>query len=818
MTSSDPTDTGRTARSARVVIVGGGIMGASLLYHLAKEGWSDCLLVEKAELTSGSTWHAAGQITHSASHYGLGAMAGYALELYPRLEIETGQSVGFHGCGSLRLAYGEDELDWLRHTVSVGTALRHPMEIVGVDTIRRLHPFYNLDGVRAALHTPCDGHVDPAGATLALVKGARQLGAQVQRNERVVEIHRRDSGEWQVCTENGDIVCEHVVNAGGTYARQIARWVHLDLPVANMTHHYLVTEPVPEFTGLESELPVVRDDRMVSGYVRMEQKAALIGIYEKANPNHVWDDGTPWEAEHELFEPELDRIMPWLENAFERMPVLAERGIRRVVHGAITHPPDGNMLLGPAPGLANFWCCCGSQIGIAWGPGAGRYLAQWMVHGAADINMREFDPRRFGTFAGRDYQIAKACEDYTLRHEIPYPGLNRPAARPVKTSPLYGRLAEAGAVYEEIFGWERPRWFTPPGTPREDVHAFRRARWFDAVAAECRTVRENVGIMDLSAFAKLDVIGPDAERLIDGLIANTMPRRPGGIVLSHLLNTRGTIEAEITCARLEDEHFYLMCAAFHERRVLDWLHAHRIEGMRVSVDNVSEVLGCLVLSGPRARDVLRQVTRAPLDNASFPWLRAQRIDVARSEVRALRMSYVGELGWELHVPMAKLADVYAALWRAGEAHGIGNFGSHALNALRLEKGFKGASELTNEVTLPEADVMRFAKPEKGPFVGREATIASLDGPLRWVCVYMEVDADDADCNGGEAVLFDGRVIGTVSSGAFGHWVGRSLAFAYVDPGCAAAGTALEVMILGEPRPALVLAEAVHDPRNARPRG
>ena len=806
------------ADSARVVIVGGGIMGTSLLYHLAREGWRDCVLVEKGELTSGSTWHAAGQITHSASHYGLGRMAGYAIELYPRLERETGQSVTFHGCGSLRLAYTRDELNWLRHTVSVGTALGHPMEIIGPDAIRRLHPFYNLDGVLAALHTPADGHVDPAGATFALARGARRLGARVRRHERVTGIRRRAGGEWQVSTEKDDIVCEHVVNAAGTYARQIGAWVGLDLPVVNMTHHYVVTDVVPEFLELDTELPVVRDDRLVSGYVRMEQKSGLIGIYEKADPNHVWDDGTPWDAEHELFEPDYERIMPWLQNALERMPVLAELGIKRTVHGAITHPPDGNMLLGPAPGLENFWCCCGSQIGIAWGPGAGRYLAQWMVHGAAEINMREFDPRRFGPFAHRAYQIAKAREDYLLRHEIPYPGLNRPAGRPVKTSPLYRRLGDAGAVHEEIFGWERPRWFAPEGVPREDVHAFRRTRWFQAVAAECRAVRERVGVMDLSAFGKLDVGGADAERFLDRMMANRVPRRVGRIVLGHLLNRRGTIEAEITCARLGEQHFYLMFAAFHELRVRDWLEQHREPGEDVSVSVVSEDLGCLVLAGPRSRDVLGRVTEAPLDNDAFPWLRARIIRVAGTEARALRMSYVGELGWELHVPMAALGEVYEALWRAGGEHGIGNFGSHALNAMRLEKGFKGASELTNEVTLPEADVMRFVRLDKGAFIGRDRTLESLGGPLRWICVYLAVNADDADCNGGEAVCADGRVVGTVSSGAFGHCVGQSLAFAYVAPDHAAPGTSLDVVMLGEPRPARVLAEAVYDPGNERPRG
>ncbi|HRV62938.1 MAG TPA: FAD-binding oxidoreductase, partial [Albidovulum sp.] len=381
--------------TARVVIIGGGVMGCGLAYHLAHEGWTDVVLLEKAELTSGSTWHAAGQITHSTSSYGLGKCVGYNIDLYSRvLEAETGQSVTWHGCGSLRLAYTDDELDWLHQTISVGKGLGFPMEIVGPERIRELHPFYNLDGVKAALHTPDDGHVDPAGAAFALAKGARQLGVKVIRRCRATNVTQAESGEWLVETEQGNITCEHVVNAGGTYARQVALWSGYDLPATSMTHHYFITDTVPEFRSLDKELPVVRDDRLVSGYIRMEQKKGLIGIYEKANPNTVWEDQCPWEAENELFEPDYDRIMPWLENAMDRMPILAELGITREVHGAISHPPDGNPLIGPAPGLKNYWCCCGTQIGIGWGPGLTRELARWIISGTPEINMREFDPRR----------------------------------------------------------------------------------------------------------------------------------------------------------------------------------------------------------------------------------------------------------------------------------------------------------------------------------------------------------------------------------------------------------------------------------------
>ena len=803
---------------ARVVVVGGGIMGTALLYHLAKEGWTDCVLIEKAELTSGSTWHAAGQITHSTSSYTLGKMAGYAIDLYKRIEDETEQSVTFHDCGSFRLAYTDDEMDWLRHTLSVGATLGHPMDLVGPDEIRKRHPFYNLDGVKGALWTPEDGHVDPAGAAFALAKGARQMGAKVIRHNRVIDIKPEPNGEWRVITEQGDWTCEMVVNAGGTYARQIGQWVGLNLPITCMTHHYLVTDTVPEFLELDHELPVVRDDALVSGYIRMEQKSGLIGIYEKANPNTVWEDGCPWEAEHELFDADYERIMPWIEAAMDRMPIFAELGIKREVHGAITHPPDGNMLLGPAPGLKNFWCCCGAQVGIAWGPGAGKYVAQWMVHGAADISMREYDPRRYGDFADPEYAVVKAKEDYLLRHEIPFPHFNRTDGRPVKTSPLYDRLSEAGAIHEEIFGWERPRWFARDGMAQEDVYSFKRPAWHAMVDREVAAVRERVGVLDLSSFSKVEVSGPDAEAFVNRMIANRAPRKVGRMVLTHILNERGRIEAETTVVRVAEDRFYFVFAGFFELRVFDWLTQH-VDGEDVVVENMSERFGALALQGPASRDLLRKVTQAPLDNESFPWLTVQEIEIAGVKTRAMRMSYAGELGWELHPPMEGLAAVFDALWEAGQEFGVENIGSFAMNAMRMEKMFKGASELTNEVTLPEADVMRFVKLDKeGGFVGQDATRKSADAEaMPWICAYLSIDADEADCHGSEAVFSNGSRVGAVSSGAYGPTVKQSLAFAYLDPAHAAPGTELEVMILGERKPARVLGEPVYDPANERPR-
>ncbi len=802
---------------ARVVIVGGGIMGCGLAYHLAHEGWNDVVLLEKAELTSGSTWHAAGQITHSTSSYGLGKMVDYNIGLYSgALEAETGQAVTWHGCGSFRLAYCEDEMDWLRHTLSVGTALGFNIDLVGPERIDELHPFYNLDGVLGALHTPDDGHVDPSNVTMALAAGARQKGVRIIRRCRATNIGKV-GGEWFVETEKGTITCEHVVNAGGTYARQMGEWSGLQLPMTSMTHHYFVTDTVPEFEGLERELPVIRDDKLVSGYIRMEQKKGLIGIYEKENPNTVWEDYCPWEAENELFAADYDRIMPWLENAMDRMPVFAELGITREVHGAISHPPDGNPMVGPAPGVQNYWCCCGTQIGIGWGPGLTRELARWMVHGSADINMRDYDPRRFGGYATKEWQVIKAKEDYCLRHEIPFPHFNRLAGRPVKPSPLFETLKAKGAVFEEVFGHERPRWFARDGVEQRDHYSFRRNAVHEMVAGEVKAVREAAGIMDISAFTKVEVTGADAAVFLDRLVANRLPQKRGGIVLTHMLNRRGRIEMEVTLARLAEDRFYIVCAAFFEQRLLDHLSIYR-QKEDIEIIRRSDEWAAITLNGPKSREILRQCTDADLSNAGFRWLSVQEITVAGRPIWAFRMSYSGELGWEFHGPGAEIKAAYSTLWEAGAPLGLRDYGSFAMNAMRMEKGFKGAGELTNEVTLPEADVMRFVRLDKA-YLGAEATRLSADSnDMPWICAYLDIEPDGIeDGHGGEAVLHKGIVVGATASVAYGHWVGRILAFAYVKPAAAVPGTALEVVIAGKSRTARVLAEPVYDPANERPR-
>ena len=820
--------------TAKVVVVGGGVMGTGVAYHLAHEGWTDVVLLEKGELTSGSTWHAAGQITHSTSSYSLGKCVGYNIDLYNgKLEAETGQSVTWHGCGSFRLAYTEDEMDWLRHTISVGRSLGFPMELVSPDFIAQMHPFYNLDGVIGALYTPEDGYADPAGVGFGLAAGARQLGAKIVRNTMTTDIKRQPSGEWKVSWkaksgEQGEILCEHVVNAGGTYARQMGEWSNLMVPCTSMTHHYLVTDTVPEFLELDKELPVICDDRMVSGYIRMEQKSGLIGIYEKANANTVWEEHCPWEAENELFEADYDRIMPWLENSMERMPILAELGIKREVHGAISHPPDGNPLVGPAANTdgnnaQNYWLAAGCQIGIGWGPGLTRELARWMVHGAADISMRDYDPRRFGRYAdnsesGKHYQITKAKEDYLLRHEIPFPHFNRLDGRPVKPSALFDRLKGQGAVHEEVFGWERPRWFARDGVAEQrDYYSFKRTPVHDVVSAEVKAVRDAAGIMDISAFSKIEISGPSAASIMDRLAPNKLPSEPGRIMLTHLCNDSGRIELEATVVRLADDRFYLVCAAFFEQRLIDHLTRNIVDDEQAVVTNRSQEWGALTLNGPRSRDILGPNTPASLGNDDFKWMRAQHIEIAGQSAWVFRMSYAGELGYEIHAPMSSLLAIYDALWTTGEPMGLTNYGSFAMNAMRMEKMFMGAGELTNECFLPEVNVMRFVNMDK-EFKGKAATQQAIDAGKRFSCAYLEIDTDGVvDGHGGEAVLVDGNTVGSTSSVAYGPTSEKVLAFAFIKPEHHEIGKEVEVVIAGEPRPARILGEPVYDPANSKPR-
>ncbi|WP_430445016.1 FAD-dependent oxidoreductase [Sphingorhabdus contaminans] len=798
--------------NARVVIIGGGIMGASLLYHLAELGWTDCLLIEKDELTSGSTWHAAGQCPSITGSFNLAKIHAYSNDLYPRLESLTGQYVSWHKSGGIRLATNERELAWFKYIHGFSKIVGFDMEIIDPAEIRRINPFVTTDGVIVGARTTGDGHADPSGICNALAIGAKNMGAKIVRKNRVTGLTQLPSGEWDVATEQGIVRAEIVVNAAGCYARQVAQMAGIDIPVTNMEHHYIVTDPIPVFLERDEEIPVMRCP-YVSGYFRQEQKSGLIGVYENVGLAEVWaPKGHPeWEPTSELFIDDLDRISKWLERAIERMPVFGEVGIRRIVNGAIPHTPDGGPLLGPAAGLRNFWHCCGTSFGIAQGGGSGKYLAQWMVYGDSDINMTEFDPRRYGPFADEDYSRDKVFLDYRMTFTTRLPGEEEPDGRPCKTSPLYEKLRAAGAVYGETYGWERPKYFALDG--KAEQGGYQRTNSFDMVAAEVKAVMEKVGVLDLSGFAKYEVTGPDAETFLNRICANRMPKKQGGIGLVHLLSKQGRINGEMTVTRLADDHFYCLSAAVAEQRDWDFLIQSKLPHEDVAFRNVTMDIGVLVLNGPRSRDVLAKLTNADLSNDGFRWLSGQEIIVAGSKMRALRVSYAGELGWELHPAMDKLPALYDAVWEAGQEYGIVNYGLYAANTMRMEKGYKAwGSELTNELTMIEAEMPRFINFKKEDFVGKQATI---DAPDRFRIVYGAVDASNVDVRGAEPCLIGDDCIGLTTSGGYGHRVGKSLFFACVPLEHATPGSTFGIYLQGERRSARVLEHPAYDPDNAK---
>ena len=798
---------------ARVVVIGGGALGAGLLYFLTKEGWDDIVLIEKGELTSGSTWHAAGLIPHFIGGLSMAKVHQEGPALYRTLEAETGQATGWHGCGAIRLALTDEEVDWFHYVKGILDTVGSECHLISSSEILKLHPLLVVDDVKLGFYTPNDGHTDPASATNAMAVGARQGGATIYRHTRVTGTRLLDNGEWEVTTDQGTIVCEHLVNAAGSFAKQIGEWVGLDLPIVNMEHHYLVTENLAEVEALDHEPPVVRDPK-ASCYYRQEQQGILIGPYERANAQAWGLDGVDWSFDMELLSPALERLETNLEHAAERIPCWTNAGIKRVVNGPITHTPDGGFLLGPAESLKNYWLCCGASIGITQGPGCGKYLAQWMVHGQTEINVRDMDPRRYGKWASGDYAIAKSVDEYQQMYQPHLPGEYRDAGRPTRPTPLYGILKQAGAVYADTFGWERAKWYASDGV--EEEYGFRRNNSFDAVAKECRAVREAVGLTDLSSFAKYEVTGKDAFTFLERICANRVPAKDGGVVLSQMLTTLGGIESEATVTCLSSDHYYLLSGAVAELHDLDWLMQHIEEGEDVTVRNVTDDYGVLVITGPRSRDVLSGLTDAGLTNDDgFTWMSAREISVAGIDVRALRVSYVGELGWELHCPMDRIADLDDALMQAGKDHGIRRFGTYAMNSLRLEKAYKGwGSELTTEISLVESDMLRFAR-KSGGYIGAEVVEQKTRDGVPIHLVYCEVEAKDADPMGNEPVLDGENIVGVTTSGGYGHCVQKSLAFAYVNTGFETPGTTFDIRILGERRRATVLSEAVWDCENER---
>ncbi len=812
---------------AQAVIIGGGAMGAGLMYFLAHEGWTDTVLIEKGELSSGSTWHAAGLIPHFVASLNMAKCHAVAPELYANIEEETGLFGGWHNTGAIRLAITDEQVNWFKYVQGMLDIVGVESDLIGQEEILKYWPFMDVSDVKLGFYTPNDGWSDPSQATAAMVKGARQLGAELRRNTLVTETNRLPDGRWEVITEaggeQGRIVCDHLVNAAGCYAPQVGAMAGIEVTIVSVIHQYLITDTLPEMQALDYDPPIVRDPR-VSSYYRREIDSLLVGPYETQNAQIYGVEGIEWDKHFYLTPPDVDQIMPHLVDAGERIPPFQEAGIKKVISGPITHTPDSGYLMGPAPGFDNYWMCAGASIGVTQGPGAGKFLAQWMVHGQTEINVAEMDPRRFGDHCGPKgrYAIDKAIDEYHEMYVTRLPGEQRFAGRPQKTDPIYERLDKRGAQWMEIFGWERPQYFSPDGTA--ETHSFRHSNAFELVGEECRATRERAGIADLTAFSKFEVTGVDAEAFLDRLTANRMPAKDGGTRLTHMLTELGGIETEMTITRLSPERFYLnsgITMQFHDR---DWLIHHIQPGQDVTVTDKTEQMGILSVAGPRSRDILSSVTDADLSNDSFRWLTGQEITVAGVPCLALRVSYIGELGWELHHPIEQMPELYDGLVEAGEPHGMVHYGSYAMNTMRIEKAYKAmGTELTTEITPVEADLGRFVD-YSSDFIGKQATEErlALGDDIEMILVYCQVDTDTDpttgnDCRGNEPIYDGDRRIGLTTSGTWGHSVGMGLAFAYVEPAYKAPGTTFEIQLLGQRRTATVMADAAYDPGNERPR-
>jgi len=800
--------------TVRVVVIGGGAMGCSLLYHLTRLGWTDVLLVEKNELTAGSTWHAAGLCTHFAHNLTIQALRAHSVRLYQSLEAETGQAVSFHPSGALRITRSADRMDEFRHMQGLGRFAGYDFHILTPAELKEIYPLAETGGLLGAIYEPLDGHVDPSQATHALAAGARQAGAEISRHNPVETIERTRNGEWRVRTLNGDVTAEIVVNAAGTWCREIGAMMGLDLPVVPMLHQYLVTDRVAAVAARVTELPIIRDPEE-SWYLRQERDGFVCGPYER--------EGTPWAVNGvpsdfgmELLPPDLERMEDIVACAMARVPALAEAGIKTVVNGPITFTPDANPLIGPAFGLDRAWLLTGSSMGVMEGGGAGKFLADWIVGGEPPMDALAVDPRRFGGYADRVYRLAKAVEGFGKQFAIHYPFEERPAGRPKIKTPAYDTMAEAGAVFGAVYGWERPNWFARPGELREAALSFRRTDWLDRVADECAAVRDRVALADLSAFSKVEVSGPDAAEFLAGLGANRPPGRIGGIALTHVLAPGGGVLSEFTVTRTGDDRYYLVSAAAAERWDLDLLRTRAAPFAKLAVDDVKATRGVLAVMGPRSRDLLADLSDDDLGNAAFPWLTAREIAVAGVPVLALRVSYVGELGWELHHPIDRQAELLSALMQAGHRHDAGLFGAFAMNTLRLEKGYRAwGADLTSERTPLEAGLDPFVKTADRDFVGRDPLLARARAPDRWSMALLGLAKGGPDPFTGHPVLQHGRPVGLVTSGAYGHRVARSLALAYLTPAADVAAGGFSMLILGETVTAEVLERPPYDPDNRR---
>lgn len=795
----------------RVAVIGGGVVGCSVLYHLTKLGWTDVVLIERKELTAGSSWHAAGGFHALNSDPGVARLQSYTIALYKEIEHLSGQDVGMHMTGGLNIAATQARWDFLKSDFARHRVLGLHTELLGPAEIKELCPLIDVNDVYGAIFDAHEGHVDPSGATHAYAKAARLNGAEIYRHTRVMDLKPTGRGSWRVITDQGEIEAEHVVNAAGLWAREMGEMVGAKLPLIPMEHHYLVTEDIPEIAELKKELPLILDlDAEI--YMRQERQGMLVGVYEKdAIPWAV--GGTPWDyGETELLPPQLDRLTDALVKGYERFPAVAEAGIRRIVNGPFTFTPDGNPLVGPVPGIPNYWSACGVMAGFAQGGGVGLSLAQWIINGETDGDIYAMDVARFGDYASPTYVIDKAREFYAKRFLLAYPNEYWPAGRVAKTDALYDTLKAKNAVFGVSYGLEIPLYFAPEGEEAIETPTLLRSNAFEAVAREVEAVRTGVGVFDSSSFAKYEVSGPGAAAALDRLIANKLPS-PGRIRLAPLLSESGRLMGDLTLMRLAEDRFFLFGSGYLQNWHGRWFAEH-LAGDDVTVSNKTDAIQGVILMGPRSRELLARLTAADVTKTAFPFMAVREFDVGLAPALVARLSLSGELGFEIYVAANQLRSLYARIEEAGRDLGLVDFGLHALNSMRLEKGFGiWSREFSRDYGADEAGLGRFVDYDKAQFLGKDAALRERDNRSARTLVTLAVDTAGCDAAGYEPIWSGDKMVGFVTSGGYGHRVGSSVAMGYVDREIAASGAAIEVTVLGERRPARVALEPLYDPAN-----
>lgn len=801
----------------QAAVIGGGVVGCSVLYHLTRHGWKDVVLIERDELTSGSTWHAAGGMHTLNSDPNVAKLQDYTIRLYEEIERVSGQSCGVHLTGGVMLAGSKARMDWLRAAHARGRYLGMQTELITVEEAAGLFPLMDKQYFVGALYDPVEGHVDPAGVTNAYAKAARIGGAEVYRQNRVTDLEPRLDGTWDVITEQGKIHAEHVVNAGGLWAREVGRMVGLELPILAMEHQYLITEDMPEV--MESDKEVIHAiDFEGEIYMRQERNGMLMGTYEKKGV--PWSEReTPWDFGHELLQSDIDRIAPSLEVGFRHFPAFERAGIKQIINGPFTFAPDGNPLMGPVRGLKNYWLACGVMAGFSQGGGVGLALSNWMVEGDPGFDVWAMDVARYGDWTTMAFTNAKVRENYSRRFQITFPNEELPAARPLRTTPVYERLEAKNAVFGVSYGLEHALWFAPQGTDPVEEVTFRRSNAHAVVAEECRAVRDAVGLIEISSFAKYEVTGPEAEGWLSHLLANRMPRKER-IVLTPMLNPAGKLIGDFTVAKAGPERFYIFGSGVAEEYHLRWFERHAPEN-GVLIRSLTATLNGLSVAGPKSRELLSRVSHEDLSNEAFPFMSFKETSLGHVPVKLGRITYTGDLGYEIWVRTDYQRSLYDLLVEAGADLGLRHFGARALNSLRLEKGFGSWAREYRPIYGPfEAGLDRFIAMDKNDFIGRDAALNERDeGPERRL-VTLVVDDDGVDVIGDEPVWRDGEVIGWVTSGGYAHYAGKSIALAYVP--AAHAGVegegAFEVEILGDRRPATLARQPILDPEGARMRG